>query len=99
MPLDDALAMIVKNFEAYMKGERNPVIPPSGAVPVTAAGIPLGEKHPEGIQTLLKILVENRPLTVVQYEKIIGYLQNKKEHLVKTEIGNVVNTIPPKSSK
>lgn len=85
MPLDDALALIVKNFEAYMKGERSPVIPPVGAVPVTAAGIPLGDKHPEMIQALLNILVENRPLTVLQYEKIIGYLQEKKDHLVKSE--------------
>lgn len=95
MPLDDALAMIVKSFEAYMKGDRSPIVPPSGAVPVTAAGIPLGDKHPEVIQNLMKILVENRPLNISQYEKIIGYLQEKKDQLVKTELGTICSICYP----
>ncbi len=92
MPLDDAISMIVENFTAYTKGERCPVVPPLGAVPVTAAGIPLGEKHPEVIQTLLNILVENRPLTAVQYDKIIDYLRDKKEHLLKSDLGGSVSS-------
>lgn len=87
MPLDDAVNMIVKNFEAYTKGERIAVVPPAGAVPVTAAGLPLGEKHPEAIQSLLNILVENRPLSSLQYDQVIVYLSEKKDQLVKNEGG------------
>lgn len=83
MPLDDALNLIVKIFEAYSKGEKYAIVPPFGAVPVTPAGIPLGDKHPEAIQNLLNILVENRPLTTFQYDKIIGYLQDRKNEIVK----------------
>lgn len=97
MPLDDAVTMIVKNFETYTKGDRVAVIPPPGAVPVTAAGLPLGEKHPEFIQSLLNILVENRPLTFPQYDKVIGYLQEKKDQLAKNEMGGANN--PPKPGK
>lgn len=87
MPLDDAIALIVKLFDCYMKGERCPVLPPVGSTPITAAGMPLGDHHPEFIQNLLHLLAENRPLTVLQYDKMIAYLQEKKEHQVKFELG------------
>jgi hypothetical protein len=84
MPLDEGLTFLSKNFEAFMKGERAPVIPPPGAVPVSPAGIPLGEKHPELIHSMLSSLLENRPLNITQYDKLVGYLQEKRDRLYKT---------------
>lgn len=86
MPLDDAIALIVKLFDCYMKGERCPVLPPVGATPITAAGLPLGDKHPEFIQNLLLQLIDNRPLTLMQYDKLIAYLQEKREQ---AKLGNL----------
>lgn len=89
MPLDDAITLIVKLFDCYMKGEKCPVLPPVGATSITAGGVPLGDRHPEVIQNLLGILVENRSLSVLQYEKLIGYLQEKKDQVKAGKIGKI----------
>lgn len=81
MPLEEAIALIVKLFDCYMKGEKCPVLPPVGATSITAGGVPLGDRHPEVIQNLLGILIENRSLSAMQYEKLIGYLQEKKDQV------------------
>ena len=39
-------------------------------------------------QVLLTLLVENRTLTVLQYDKVISYLQDRREHQVQIEIGD-----------
>lgn len=44
-------------------------------------------KHPDSIQTMLKTLVDNRSLTVIQYDYLIQYLNQRKEVQKKVEIG------------
>lgn len=44
-------------------------------------------KHPDSIQTMLKSLVDNRSLTVIQYDYLIQYLNQRKEVQKKLEIG------------
>lgn len=44
-------------------------------------------QHPDAIQTLLKSLFENRSLTVLQYDHIIKYLNQRRDVQVKAEIG------------
>lgn len=44
-------------------------------------------KHPDSIQTMLKSLVDNRSLTVIQYDYLIQYLNQRKEVQKKVEIG------------
>ncbi|XP_075224665.1 nuclear receptor coactivator protein neosin isoform X2 [Lycorma delicatula] len=94
MPMDDAISLIMRNFELYLRGER-------AGVP----GLPLGssiDRHPEAIQTLLNLLQQNRQLTVLQYDKVIRYLQDKREVQIKIEVGDSKEipsiqdtTIPP----
>lgn len=82
MPLEDALTFISRTFDAYLRGERG-----QGPGPVSLGG-PVPDRHPEAIQTLLNLLRENRQLTVLQYDKVIKYLQDKREHQIKLEIGD-----------
>lgn len=82
MPLEDALAFISRNFDAYLRGERG-----QGPGPVSVGG-PVPDRHPEAIQTLLNLLRENRQLTVLQYDKVIKYLQDKREVQIKLEVGD-----------
>jgi len=82
MPLEDSLNFIARSFDAYMRGERG-----TGPGPV-AVGQPVPDRHPEAIQTLLNLLRENRQLTVLQYDKVIKYLQEKREVQIKLEVGD-----------
>lgn len=47
-------------------------------------------------QTLLNLLSENCPLTVLQYDKVIAYLTSKRELQVRIELGETdTSTAPP----
>ncbi|KAK9745935.1 RNA recognition motif [Popillia japonica] len=70
MPIEDAIILLTRNFEAYMKGE---MFEKEGRM------ASLAEKHPEAIQMLLNLLAENRLLTAIQYDRIIKYLQDRRE--------------------
>lgn len=45
MPIEDALILISRNFEAYMKGEH---VPPENAVEMT-----LLDRHPTSVQVVI----------------------------------------------
>ena len=54
---------------------------------------PLKERHPEAIQTLLNLLAANMPLTVLQYDRIIKYLEQRRELQLKVELGDAADDI------
>lgn len=70
MPYKDALTFIVHSFDAYIRGEKMAPIPGLTGIPISECGIPLGDKHPEGINTLLNLLQDQRDLTVLQYDMV-----------------------------
>ncbi|XP_057652609.1 nuclear receptor coactivator 5 isoform X1 [Diorhabda carinulata] len=69
MPIDDAMILISRDFEAYMKGDR---------VPVDPNHMTLNDRHPAQMQMLLSLLSENRQITSIQYDKLIVYLQERR---------------------
>uniref|UniRef100_A0A1Y1MM75 Uncharacterized protein n=1 Tax=Photinus pyralis TaxID=7054 RepID=A0A1Y1MM75_PHOPY len=70
MPIEDAITLIGRNFEAYMRGEK----------PVSlGTGASLMSRHPENIQMILNLLAENRQMTATQYDRIIKYLQDRSD--------------------
>lgn len=90
MPVDDALNFIVVNFQTKLKCDKAGVAVPV-AVPITPASAiapPLSERHPDPIQVLLNLLANNRPLTVLQYDRIIQYLEERRELQKRAEIGD-----------
>ncbi|KAJ9583891.1 hypothetical protein L9F63_021768, partial [Diploptera punctata] len=99
MPLDDAVPLIMRNYEAYIRGEKLSA-PISTSIPVVSSSIPLSERHPEAIQTnsVLNLLSDNRQLTVLQYDRVIRYLQDKRELQIQLELGDAKDLPPAKSS-
>jgi hypothetical protein len=93
MPVDDALKFIVQNFQEKKRRDAQQHQPPI-AVPITPVSKQhppaLGMKHPECIQNLFILLTENRPLTVLQYDRIIQYLRERREMQLKVELGEGV---------
>ncbi|XP_060802689.1 nuclear receptor coactivator 5 [Amyelois transitella] len=53
-----------------------------------------GPASREAVYALLGQLADGRTLTVMQYEKVIEYLQERKEQQVKIELGEPLNTAP-----
>jgi hypothetical protein len=78
MPLEDAMAFIAKNFESAVEGK----IP----------GL-TGDIVPEDIRNVIGFLADNRPLSVMEYDKLIRYLSMKREGMLKLEYGE---NIPPR---
>lgn len=70
MPYKDALAFVVHSFDAYIRGEKMTPLSGLSGIPISECGMPLGNKHPEGINTLLALLQDQRDLTVLQYDMV-----------------------------
>lgn len=93
MPVEDALKLINNDFQDRMRYDRmnsGPLMPTAVQItPTTAyAAPPLNTLHPEAIQTLVNLLADNRPITVLQYDRVIRYLQERREYQLKAEIGD-----------
>ncbi|XP_049862165.1 nuclear receptor coactivator 5 isoform X2 [Schistocerca gregaria] len=75
-----------------------PSVPaPISVVPAApSVGPSLSDRHPEAIQVLLNLLADNRQLTVLQYDRIIRYLQDKRELQLKLELGDAKDMPPAK---
>ena len=78
MPLDEAMSFIAKNFEAVLEGKM-----PG----------PTDNLLPDDIRVVLGFLADNRPLSVMEYDKLIRYLSTKREAMLKLEYGE---NIPPR---
>lgn len=104
MPLKDAISLISRNFEDYKLAQINRTDKvasvgrpaPVPVVPIPVVGPPLvPEKHPEALQSLLNLLADNCPLTVLQYDKVIAYLNTRRERQVHIELGESEANHPP----
>lgn len=78
MPVEDAINLISRDFTNYKAGGRS--------VPLNT---PLAsERHPDAIQVLLNMLADNHQLTVLQYDRVIKYLEMKREEQMQVELGD-----------
>lgn len=100
MPTDDAIMFICKDFEEKMRSEqenaakyRGSMGPVSGNPHMMYRAPQLSDKHPEAIQNMLGLLASNRQLTVLQYERLIKYLTERKELQIKYELGEDTDSI------
>jgi hypothetical protein len=50
------------------------------------------------VQVLLNLLADNRQLTVLQYDRVIRYLQDKREMQLQLELGDAKDLPPVKST-
>lgn len=87
MPLDDALELIYRNFMQVRQGENGDIAGDTDESPYAA--IPKAStRHPDTIQHLANLLSDNRCLTVLQYDCMLKYLQERREQQYKFEVGD-----------
>lgn len=96
MPVDDAIMLISKDFRQKMSNDMIKKTSFASSLPKTMPVVNMGnpmleDRHPSVIQTLLNLLSDNAPLTVLQYDRIIKYLQERREHQVKIELGDAAD--------
>ena len=88
MPLEDALSFISKNLPA---ADPTPPRPASRLdPPVERRGVKRPSSHPDDIMTILGFINEDRPLSVMEYDKMIKYLAAKREEMLRQEYGDNV---------
>ncbi|XP_065270475.1 nuclear receptor coactivator 5 isoform X2 [Emys orbicularis] len=97
MPQADAMVLVARNYERYKtetrEKEREEIARQAAKMadeailqererpPPIEEGVRGG--HPPGIQTLLNLLADNRYLTAEETDKIINYLRDRKERLLR----------------
>ena len=89
MPLEDAINMIAQLFEQGLEtsGNKN-----------TSSQNSQGKKFmPEDVKNVFGFLMDNRPLSVMEYDKLIKYLVKQRENVLKNEYGEDIpaNLITP----
>lgn len=95
MPLEDAINFIIRNLEKYRREKSLNQLPQTGPMPIVPGpgsnfddtGIKNIKLHPEAIQKLISLLIDNRSLTVLQYDKLLYYLKRRRDEQVRTELG------------
>ncbi|NXJ89652.1 NCOA5 protein, partial [Corythaixoides concolor] len=97
MPQADAMVLVARNYERYKTESREKeceeiarqaakmadeaVLQERERPPPMEEGVRGG--HPPGIQTLLNLLADNRYLTAEETDKVINYLRERKERLLR----------------
>lgn len=94
MPVEEAVKYIYRDFQkkTNSNGPPNPQFPTAIQFNTIVQTPELEEAHPEAIQILLNMLAENRALTVLQYDRVLNYLTERKAMQIKAEIGD---DLPP----
>ena len=75
MPLDDAMNLIAKAFEQQLEDNAE-------------LGGAQGNTLPADIASVVGFLSENRPLSVMEYDKLIKYLAVRRQRMLKSEYGD-----------
>uniref|UniRef100_A0A8D8VBN0 Nuclear receptor coactivator 5 n=4 Tax=Cacopsylla melanoneura TaxID=428564 RepID=A0A8D8VBN0_9HEMI len=89
IPHEDALELIEKNFKSYKKGDNTaPKTGPGGIEVSLKSGLPLDSKHPDQMQELLTRIADNKTLTALEYERVITYLQDRREKQCLLEVND-----------
>ncbi|NXD16195.1 NCOA5 protein, partial [Nothocercus nigrocapillus] len=97
MPQADAMVLVARNYERYKTESREKereeiarqaakmadeaILQERERPPPMEEGVRGG--HPPGIQTLLNLLADNRYLTAEETDKVINYLRDRKERLLR----------------
>ncbi|NXS77536.1 NCOA5 protein, partial [Erpornis zantholeuca] len=108
MPQADAMVLVARNYERYKTESREKereeiarqaakmadeaVLQERERPPPVEEGVRGG--HPPGIQTLLNLLADNRYVTAEEMDKVINYLRDRKERLLR---GSAEPLQPPMS--
>ncbi|XP_059468465.1 nuclear receptor coactivator 5-like [Neocloeon triangulifer] len=87
IPFEQGINVIMVNFDKYIQNGGSRTAP--ALVPMVGSSGP--SIHPDAIQTMTNLLLQNRPLTVMQYDAFIKYLDHLKTKQAKLEIGDALS--------
>ncbi|XP_004698087.1 nuclear receptor coactivator 5 isoform X3 [Echinops telfairi] len=106
MPQADAMVLVARNYERYKnecrEKEREEVVRQATKMADEALiqererGGPdegLRGGHPPAMQSLINLLADNRYLTAEETDKIINYLRERKERLIRSSTNSLPGTI------
>lgn len=93
IPVDDAFALLSSSLQRYQQqqqgggrgglggGERGLMDSADSRGRGGGGGLqmPGPEPHPASMQALINLLQENRPLTIVEYDRLIRYLSDRRD--------------------
>jgi hypothetical protein len=92
MPLDEAMSFVGKSFSRFIEK-------PTAGGGVSQLGFATGAAasggidqlpafgHPNDIRTILGFLIDDRPMSIMEYDKLIKYLATRREGTLKAEYG------------
>ena len=108
MPFDDAMTLVAKTFENHMANNSNPDITDgvssigSGNRDSTRIGSDHGNSNtsqlPNDVRNVLGFLLDQRPLSVMEYDKLIKWLAQQRHQVLQAEYGDNIPSelaIPP----
>ncbi len=75
MPIHDAVNLIAKDFATVM---------------ATSGGLGENGRHPPDVMSVIGFLADHRPLSVMEYDKLIKYLVGKRELMLRMEFGETI---------
>lgn len=89
MPQADAMVLVARNYERYKnecREKEREEIARQAAKMANEAILQERERrgHPPAIQSLINLLADNRYLTAEETDKIINYLRERKERLLRS---------------
>lgn len=96
MPMEDALSLVSRNFEAYVKELREKALAPPTPAPApapTPAPAALAPSKPDFIAPdaqmsyLLNLLADNRHLTAEELDKVVQYLRERRDRIIESQGG------------
>ena len=85
MPLDDAVDLVVSSFESYIQSQREKAAAPTAASTASRTAPPPFVPPSSDISYLLNLLADNRQLTIEEIEKVVDYLQERKNKMLIAE--------------
>ena len=86
MPLEDAMKLVARNFDAYLKDLREKQLRAAGpptAAPMSAAAAAKAEFTLPDAEThyLLNLLADNRFLSIEELDTVLRYLDDRRDRL------------------
>lgn len=88
MPYDDAIALLAKTFE--QSGGSGPGGPGGAGSGPAERVVGANDEVPNDIRTCIGFLMEQRPLSVMEYDKLIKYFALRREAVLKQEYGDAI---------
>lgn len=98
MPIEDAIQLIYRNYEDLRQGAKGDILGDNDESPYASVAM-ASARHPDSIQHLINLLADNRVLTVLQFDCLLKYIQERRELQYKFELGDTNSDVQMQDAK